>query len=1164
MKKFIYLFIIQILILSLNVYSANIYVSSSTFCPSNTSSDIYYINTNVVFNCTTPININTTSYAIIINSNNIKLDCNNTLIFGNKTLISTTYGIYVSNKNNITIENCIISGYTNGIYFNSVSNSSIKNSTLFENSREGGFMEAAIIINGGRNNSIFDSLIFNNSVSGIYLESTNNNTIYNTTLFENRYFGLFIRYSSYTNISNNIFSKNEWAGVYLEGSHNNSIENNILSENTYNGITFHVNNNYNLIKNNIFINNTRRALHFYYYPKHSQIINNTFFGSGLFIDPQYETIYEPTNFTILNNTVNGLPIVYLKNINNLIFNEDAGQIILENVTNITISNYNFYDNSVGITLLNAYNITLINNTFQNSGVFLQLSKNNTFLNNYVNGKPLVYLENKDNYVVEDAGQVIVIDSTNISIKNLNLSNTVSGIFLINVSNSLIYNNFIANNSFSGIYVTSSSSNEFIEIENNTIENCSWPGILSFKDYLKISNNKIKNNYPDGICIINMYSLIFDNEVVGNQDDGISLLYFKNFVYNNYVENNRWGIASQPYEYGYNYIFKNILMNNTQIGIFLKNNKDTIVNDNLLKDNIIGIYGCCGYGLINITIINNTIINSYHAMKFDPLPAGNTNIQILNNKLINGSYYGIYVRNMTGQIENNSISNFKINFYVRDIISNLSIKNNTILNGFDYGVYLLNTNNTNFQNNILYFNNRSIYLTSSNNNSFENNTICYNKYGIYNNTPNIIKNNIFCADFISFPQTWTINPISNISINVSNILFQPASCYFKINNNLLGINETVYDFQLINFNFSEISSEGVYNINVYCNDSTGTNYANNSKYFVIGDVSILDLIFEQETIYTTTNINAKLLLNSSGPANLNITIYLNGTYFYSNLTNIDLGINEIPINIGKLNSGSYEIKVQIDPDNNLSELNESNNEIIKNIIVKLAQSGPTILESPKEFSSIQIIPAQKLISFDFLNYSIFEIDLIFSKDVSNISLSLNKTSICSQIEEVQRKNYDCYEIKKVNFLDSDILNVFLRFKVSKKWIKENNIEKYSIKLYRYNDGVWNAIQTKLVEEDEEYIYFVSETKYLSIYSISGQVKTITAPSEEKPTAPTEEKPTEKSTEKPADYTMILLGIIIILLIINILIKKFFKYRIKSKNKKMIKMKSQKLKIRRRLK
>ena len=45
----------------------------------------------------------------------------------------------------------------------------------------------------------------------------------------------------------------------------------------------------------------------------------------------------------------------------------------------------------------------------------------------MNGKPLVYLENVNDYVVEDAGQVIAVNSNNITVENLNLSYATVGV-----------------------------------------------------------------------------------------------------------------------------------------------------------------------------------------------------------------------------------------------------------------------------------------------------------------------------------------------------------------------------------------------------------------------------------------------------------------------------------------------------------------------------------------------------------------------------------------------------------------------------------------------------------------------------------------------------------------------------------------------------------------
>jgi parallel beta-helix repeat protein len=64
--------------------------------------------------------------------------------------------------------------------------------------------------------------------------------------------------------------------------------------------------------------------------------------------------------------------------------------------------------------------------------------------NTVNGKPLVYLEDVSDCKVEDAGQVILLNCTNITIQNLDLSNTTVGIELWGTVDCTISNSTVSN------------------------------------------------------------------------------------------------------------------------------------------------------------------------------------------------------------------------------------------------------------------------------------------------------------------------------------------------------------------------------------------------------------------------------------------------------------------------------------------------------------------------------------------------------------------------------------------------------------------------------------------------------------------------------------------------------------------------------------------------
>jgi PGF-pre-PGF domain-containing protein len=64
------------------------------------------------------------------------------------------------------------------------------------------------------------------------------------------------------------------------------------------------------------------------------------------------------------------------------------------------------------------------------------------------------------------------------------------------------------------------------------------------------------------------------------------------------------------------------------------------------------------------------------------------------------------------------------------------------------------------------------------------------------------------------------------------------------------------------------------------------------------------------------------------------------------------------------------------------------------------------------------------------------------------------------------------------------NIRINFKVSRDWIRENNIDPATIRMTRYNDGKWEELPTQSENEDDEYLYFVAQTQGFSIFSVVG--------------------------------------------------------------------------------
>ncbi|MEM4945216.1 MAG: S8 family serine peptidase [Archaeoglobaceae archaeon] len=202
-------------------------------------------------------------------------------------------------------------------------------------------------------------------------------------------------------------------------------------------------------------------------------------GQGFSITGTYEGIgilVQANNVTITNVSVSGYAggIVLVDSSNNTIAdntitNNGVG-IYLYYSSNNTIADSIISNNPwAGIGLEYSSNNTIKNNDFTNCGLFVFDSYDNKVENNSVNGKPLVYLENDFNQIISNAGQVILVNSRNITVRDLVISNATVGIELWKSSDIRIINNTISNNEIGIILEVSSNNliyNNLFNNENN--------------------------------------------------------------------------------------------------------------------------------------------------------------------------------------------------------------------------------------------------------------------------------------------------------------------------------------------------------------------------------------------------------------------------------------------------------------------------------------------------------------------------------------------------------------------------------------------------------------------------------------------------------------------------------------------------------------------------
>jgi len=221
---------------------------------------------------------------------------------------------------------------------------------------------------------------------------------------------------------------------------------------------------------------------------------------------------------------------------------DAGILIDFRSNNNTISDSIISNNGIGVEIRShSCNNNISGTSFFNTGLFVYDSYQNTITNNTVNGKNLVFLEGKSDMTIPEAGQVILINCTNIIVKNQDLSNASFGIELWNSNDCSILNNVLNSNTEEGIIFHYSSRNK---IEGNSVSfNKYGISLLDGSCGNTITNNMIMRNDDWGIILCTEVNRnIVKNNIISYSDHGIIVYGWHNIIcWNNISYNIEQGI-----------------------------------------------------------------------------------------------------------------------------------------------------------------------------------------------------------------------------------------------------------------------------------------------------------------------------------------------------------------------------------------------------------------------------------------------------------------------------------------------------------------------------------------------------------------------------------------------------------------------------------------------
>ncbi len=211
-----------------------------------------------------------------------------------------------------------------------------------------------------------------------------------------------------------------------------------------------------------------------------------------------------------------------------------------------VSDDNFINDNLivqddGTILYGGARAVISNNTFRGSGLWLDGVPGNIIVsNNTVNGKPLVFLDNiADSIIDYDTGQVVLIRCENVTVEDQNFSHLPYSVQVLSSRHCYIVNNTISYcfGTFglgAGIAIYSST---YITVMNNMIEKSAiqiGQSDFGVNHNIIVSLNTLTNYSSISIRDTNNCSLLYNN-LVNIYLDLYFFCYNCSVVYNNFIE-----------------------------------------------------------------------------------------------------------------------------------------------------------------------------------------------------------------------------------------------------------------------------------------------------------------------------------------------------------------------------------------------------------------------------------------------------------------------------------------------------------------------------------------------------------------------------------------------------------------------------------------------------
>ncbi len=321
--------------------------------------------------------------------------------------------------------------------------------------------------------------------------------------------------------------------------------------------------------------------------------------------------------------------------NTVTLNNHSGIELQSSDDNVVSNNYAFWNNRSGVYLSRSRRTTLSDNIMVGDGIrlygssFWEWASHQIDTSNIVNGRPIYYWKTINGAgVPADAGQVILVDCTDVRITDQNLSNVTMGIDVVVSAGTIVSGNTISN-ARTGVEIISSQNSvltnnaisgkdygiRLVEshssiVVGNNVTNGGFAGIYIYESNgVTIANNTGYNNTGSGLTLRSSHdTTIVNNSFVGNGEHGMYL----------------WGSTAGS-------ISGNKAFWNSEFGIYLRYSNNNTVRENEASYN--------EYGIFLYYSDNNTVENctTSHNDLYGTYLAHVTNSTVANGSMSNNGY-----------------------------------------------------------------------------------------------------------------------------------------------------------------------------------------------------------------------------------------------------------------------------------------------------------------------------------------------------------------------------------------------------------------------------------------------------------------------------------------------------------------------------------------------